>query len=311
LAADITERIIFPAEYTINLDLYNSQGFPLSEGQLQIQRGNKEQINDINKGDISFTVPPADYIMTIQKDNENIAQQPIEVRADKSLLIISTEKSLLHSLITIIGMLLLFTAVFIILLKRTIKSFIPMVLISLLVISLVMPWWSLTGETGQTTTHTNTLIYPPKIVTLTSTTEIQGGEIAGVPEELTTVLTLLSILTFLTIILYAAYIVIPQYRIRLQTIFSLSILIILLLIVLLFYLAMVQITEIGVGGVIGSGDIDITIPGRTGTETIQCSWGLSIGYYLIVIVLIIQLVIFIQDRKSRLLPHIYPKRWRN
>jgi len=55
---------------------------------------------------------------------------------------------------------------------------------------------------------------------------------------------------------------------------------------------MQQITEIGVGNIFGSGDLDITIPGGTGTATIPCSWGFSTGYYLIIITLLLHLILF-------------------
>ena len=159
-----------------------------------------------------------------------------------------------------------------------------------------MPWWTLNGDNGQTTTTTNTLLYPPKIVTLTSTQDIQGGEIAAAPEELTTVLNLLSILTLLTIVLFAIHIVIPNYRTHIKTILTILPLIILILISLLFYIAMAQITEIGVGGIIGSGNLDITIPGITIKESIKCSWGLSIGYYLTALTLTLHLLFLIYER---------------
>jgi hypothetical protein len=291
LNQDVSETIYFPAEYTIKLDLYNTYGQPISAGHLQIQRENEEEHHDITTTNITFSVPPADYIMTIEHDGNRISQQPIEIRSDKTLSIISTEGSLTHTFLIILGLIILLIAAIQITRQHSFKPYFSLIFIGLLIISLGSPWWNLTGDNGQTTTSTNTLIYPPKIVTLTSTATIQGGEIAAVPEVLTTVLTILSIFILVTILFFGIKIMISKDRSRLNTLITILIFIFLILITLLFFIAMQQITEIGVGTIFGSGELDITLPGGIGTDTINCIWGFSTGYYLIILALILYLVI--------------------
>jgi hypothetical protein len=293
---DTSETLTFPAEYTINLDLCNSYGMPTSNGHLTIERENKDQRYEITDPKISITIPPAPYTISLEDNNDILAQQPIDIQADKSISIITTEGSTQHSIIMIIGIIILLMALIQFIWKRSLKHTIYLIIIALLTISVIIPWWTLNGESNQTTTTTNTLLYPPKIITLTSTQDIQGGEIAAVPEELTMILSLLSMLVLITIIIFALHLLIPTNRTRINTLMTMITIIILLLITVLFYVAMAQITEIGVGGVIGSGNLDITIPGVSNKESIPCNWGLSLGYYLVVISFSTQILLFIYQR---------------
>jgi hypothetical protein len=57
---------------------------------------------------------------------------------------------------------------------------------------------------------------------------------------------------------------------------------------------MSEIASVGVGGLLGSGNLDITIPGEGTYESVFCSWGPSIGLYLYVLSAIITLFVVVQ-----------------
>ena len=51
-----------------------------------------------------------------------------------------------------------------------------------------------------------------------------------------------------------------------------------------------QLVETGVGSLLGSLDIDVSIPGENRYETIPCSWGPGIGFYIFLISLVIIII---------------------
>ena len=56
----------------------------------------------------------------------------------------------------------------------------------------------------------------------------------------------------------------------------------LLLALIIFYYAFSQLTQVGVGSFMGSGMLDVSIPGEVVQINIPCSWGPGIGFYLLI-----------------------------
>ena len=110
------------------------------------------------------------------------------------------------------------------------------------------------------------------------------------------VLGLLSILLSVTGLLVFISIF-TKKRLRKTTI-TLSILSIVLVIasVSIFFYAMLQLTEASVGSFIGSGDLEITIPGIAESKIIACSWAPGIGFYMGIIA-VFCLIITLFDKK--------------
>jgi hypothetical protein len=73
--------------------------------------------------------------------------------------------------------------------------------------------------------------------------------------------------------------------------------IILILTVVLFYVVISQLTEVGVGSVMGSGDLDVNLPGETQSTIVNCNWGLGISFYLAVFILALSAILQIFKRK--------------
>ena len=73
--------------------------------------------------------------------------------------------------------------------------------------------------------------------------------------------------------------------------------------VLIFFYAMGQITEVGVGSFMGSGELDTNLPGIAESRVLPSSWGPGIGFILAIISFVIILLILFQKRLSSLLKH--------
>jgi len=284
---DVSLDFVFPALYKLELDVMNSYGEHISKGLVSISRNGKNEAQDINEnGKAVFTIPPGEYQIIIKSDENEIAKQKIQVRGDKQIDIVSSEGSLLHTIAVILGIILAICSVIILLWKRKIFVGIRLLAIAMLIIALFSPWWVLNGDDGTTSTTTNTMLIPAKIVTVTTSSNVIGGDVSQVPAEVTMVLGLLSMLVAVTILLVILSIF-SKNKLRKTTII-LSILSIILLIATaaIFFYAMSQLTGIGVGSFNGSGDLETTIPGIEENEVLTCNWGPGIGFYLGIIAVI-------------------------
>lgn len=299
---DTTLAIVFPAEFPINLTFYDSYANRLSHGSISIQRQEKTNTTEITPdGTATISLPPGDYELLVQSGQETIAQQQVQVRGEKSLDLVTTQGSTLHTLLTVLGLAVAIGALVFFLWKRQPNPTLKIAAVGLLIIALASPWWVLTGQTGVVSTTTNTLVIPPQIVTMTKATNAIGGEISAVPAEVTMVLGLLSLLVGIACVLLIISLV-TSLRLRKTTlIFSILSVIVILMILGVFYYAFSQVTQVGVGSFMGSGTLDVSLPGGTEQVKVPCSWGPGLGFCLIIAAAVLALLaIFARRIQGRL-----------
>lgn len=292
--------LVFPAEYTVEFNTYDSYAQGLSNGEIIVKRnGKQEKININEEGKSDIAVPPGSYEITVLSDDEETGKINLQVRSDKTVDLITKKDSFLHTFVLVCSLILIVFSLYIVFVKKQRYNGLKLFVISLVLISIFSPWWSLNGDNGTVETSTNILVFPQKIVTLTSSSDAIGGEISQVPEEATMALEILFIL-LLSAILLNLISIFTKKRFRKTTkIISILNFVILLFTILLFYIVISQLTEIGVGSVMGSGDLDVNIPCEIESTSIYCSWGPGIGFYLTVLVLIF--LIFTQIFKRQIL----------
>jgi hypothetical protein len=69
---------------------------------------------------------------------------------------------------------------------------------------------------------------------------------------------------------------------------------------IIFVYAFSQLTQVGVGSFMGSGNLDVTIPGEIEQTAISCSWGPGLGFYLLIPSLILLiLTLFIKKIEKK------------
>jgi hypothetical protein len=299
-----TLDIVFPAEFTLDFNVFNSYSNVLSSGDISLQRNGKIVSTSIEEnGTASFRIPPGDYEILVHADNEDIAKQKIEVRGEKEVDIVTSKDSLFHTVVMYFGLAIVIGTILFMIWKKNLYAGLKLLAIGLLVIALVSPWWVLSGEKGGVSTLTKTLLVPPRIVTITESSIAIGGEISSVPEQVTMVLGLLSVLVAVAC-LFIFFSVSTKMKLRKTTI-MLSILSIVVLIItlIIFYYAFSQLTGVGVGSFIGSGNLDVTIPGEAQATVLPCGWGPGLGFYLLIIAFILLILTSfskkIEERISR------------
>jgi hypothetical protein len=293
--------LMFPAEYELDFDVMNSYGDLLSEGEISVSRNGKVERESIGEsGEVKISVPPGKYEITVYLENEKIAEQKIEVRGNKKINILTSQESIFHTIIIYLCVVLAIFSIIFILWRKKIDAGIKLFAIALLIIALVSPWWVLNGDKGATSTTTKTLLVPSNIVTLSSSSEVLGGDVSQVPPEVTMVLSLLSILLAASCLII--FITIFTKNKLTKTTKFLSILSIVILIVTLsiFFYAMSQIAEVGVGSFIGSSDLETSLPGIAESKILPCNWGPGVGFYLgLITVIILAVVLFYSRIKTR------------
>lgn len=286
-------EILFPAEYTLDLKCMNSLSGILNEGNLILERGGRTVEGYIKEDGLAeIIVPPGVYSLTVELNNEEIANQNIEINGDKNLNIITSEKSQFHTNLLYLGIIIILLSIALIIWKKNMYMGLKIISIGIIILAMISPWWTLTGNNGSINTSTSTYLIPSKIITLTSTQSIFGGEISLVPEEFTMILELLSMLLLISIILIILQIFVKKRFNKIKILLSILTIMFLLISVILFFVAMSEVTKVGVGTLSGIGELAITIPGSNAISNINCNWGLGIGLYLIILSILTNLVIY-------------------
>ena len=296
---DISLNIIFQAQYNIKFFIMDSYGQEISDKKIKISRNNKfVNINGKNDHVTNISLPPGVYDISVLSEESVIGKQMIQIRGDKNVNIVTTEGSILHTIIIILGIFLALYSFFIIFRKKQYYKGLKLFVAALIIISLFSSWWVLTGDDGSTTTSTNTYLIPSKIVIVTESNNIIGGEISQVPEEVDMVLNLLFLILILTCILLIGSIFTITKRQKTTKILTIFSIILIIFTLFLFTYTMSQLTELGVGSFMGNGDLEISLPGLGDVKTLSCSWGPSFGFYLGFISIIILTIYGIYNYKK-------------
>lgn len=288
LSKDSSLDIVFPAEFPVNIHVYNTVGDLIDTATISLERENKGPSNDLKDGVSTLTVPPGTYLMSVETQ-DLIAQQRIDVKGDRTVDIVSSQDSSLHSMAPIAFIVLGALLLVFLWWKKQLKMGIYLFIILLIAASLLQPWWQLTGDNGTVTTTTNTRLYPASIITMTSSTDTIGGEISAVPEEFTMVIEIISYILILSIIVIVLSILIKSKWPKISSIVNILAIVFLLLSAILFYVAMSEVTKVGVGDFFGSGDLPISIPGESDQVTLSCSWGAGFGMYTALLAFLVAL----------------------
>jgi hypothetical protein len=130
---------------------------------------------------------------------------------------------------------------------------------------------------------------------MTSTPSVLAGELVSFHEIVSTVMTLLLYAIIIGCISILANIAFIRYnKKRLSLIFLSFGTLLLTGSLFVFYLAMSEMTKVGVGSFIGCGRLDVSIVGEGLWEVVYCNWGPSIGFYLLLlaVVMLISTTVF-------------------
>jgi hypothetical protein len=163
----------------------------------------------------------------------------------------------------------------------------------LAIVAVILPWWTIncTSSESGVESYTNMYLTPTEMITITSDDMI-AGELASLDETFAFYVGLLPVLIAVGILILLISMILTKMRRRkLSILLSLISFLIFLCCIIIFYLAMSEFANITVGSLFGSGEIDVIIPGENIYEILHCNWGISIGFYLMLISTIILLLL--------------------
>jgi len=281
------KTIIFPLEYQIKMKIYDTYGNTIDNIRLEISRGNK--ITEISGKTLStLNLPPGVYNINIYDQNDLIGKRGVTVLGDRSVSLVTNSEPIYPLVITICGTLIIFAALYFSFSNRDVKSFLKILVIILLIVSIVYPWWGQSGSTSDIKTSTSLYIQPVGLVTLTSSSDIISGELASLPEVFISAISLISVLTIIGCIILALTIFLDKYRRKnLSLIMMVISFILILTAIMVFVIAMSELANITVEGFIGNGTIETTTIGEGKSEMIPSSWGPNIGFFIYLIAIIL------------------------
>ena len=303
--------IMFPAVFNVTATVLDSHGVPLKDARfVMIREGKEIEGTTDEEGMVILSVPPGSYVNKIFYNENLIAERKIEVLNGINYKIVTTNEPL-HPYIIIGLIIVAFAAFAAISFKRKDRLFLLKLLaVSIALIAIFTPWWELHGNSEEPHLETSTKLFlmPAKIVTITSNSDILAGELTPLEDNfgkeidflfITVVVKFQTIMDILPIMIIVGFLFVVLSKI-LEKYFKrslpyavfLSSIIFYTGAIVMFFIAMSEMAKAAIGSFIGNGNLDINIPGEATYETLSCSWGPSIGFYLILCCNIILISIF-------------------
>lgn len=275
--------IEFPAKFNVNVHVFDSFGIPLKDAKVIISRNTKSLEGETNsEGIATFSLPPGRYNI---KSFENEAK--LMATGEEEINVVTEKTPDVFSYMTIISILIGIVMTLLFLLKKiSLRAFVKLIPIILLIVSLIMPWWQLTGSAQNMSINHEINTYPwsQKII---SKTTVEGNsflEISIAPDIVSQFLMLVLLLTVVCIVDIALSVVLEGFKKkRIEKILTYGSIVLLIIVIVVFCYGMDQVSTIGMGGMLGEGALSINIPYSEEYVDINASWYLSIGFYLCII----------------------------
>jgi hypothetical protein len=311
---DDSTNIEFSALYDLKTQLLDNRGDSIKNTnmKLNVKRKGITLYKNISP-DKKLTLPPGKYHIDVYSDGKQVGKKTIDLTNNKEINIVTKIRSILPILITGIMLVFIIEISVIFLLKRfTLNTFLKLLAISLVILSLFQPWWSLEASSNNPISEKTSKMYilPQAMV---ESIEYKGQtnlELATVPEMFTDfVATLLIIIYGGLILLSLSFIPNILLKRRYFVLLISASIIFLTLVAFAFSFGMSKISEISLGSLNGSGTVDVVLPNGE-SVFMSSSWGLDIGFYLCIFSSIILIATGFIDliRKKNLFEKILRKK---
>jgi len=187
--------------------------------------------------------------------------------------------------------------------KKDPLYFLLVLAVSILIVALIFPWWSLQGSSSDIETSSTLFLFPLDLISRTTTSQVIAGELTFFPQIFTTVMTLIPAFTVIIGLLAIPTVLLNRLnKKQWQSFLLIAMLILLFCSLVLFVYAMSAFTEVGVGSFIGQGTIDVSVQGEDAGVPVLCQWGPGFGFWLYVIsglVLITTVSLYLYQNKKK------------
>ena len=284
----------FPAEYKINLNIFDSRGISSGNSKIVVNRNDKSIVIDNSDPEKVVTIPPGEYTFKLLNDDELVGSRKINVYGTQSYDLFTNQKPVFPSAIMISFYILLFLSFIYLYYKRNLKFFLKILVVVLLILALFLPWWEINGSTAQLNTSTKLYMIPNNMVTITSTHNTIAGEPSFLPEEFQLAVSIIIIFTIIgCCLLFFNDILNKMAKSKIYKFVKILPILSVIVSMGIFIFALNELSRVSIGSILGSGNLDISVPGEDKIHTVLLNWGPGIGFYMYLIPILILLIIFI------------------
>jgi len=292
--------IDFTANFDLSTELFDSRGNRINDDNLRLDIIRKGQIifDSIEPNKI-VSLPPSNYIINVYStDGKLVGSKNIELTSDRDAKIVTLFEPTFPILITVLALISIGELVVLWLLKKiSLNAFLKLIAMSLIILSLLQPWWALNASSDNPVAekNTNMFIVPQTMIDRTVYNNKPYLELATIPEVFTNFLgVLLLIVCSGFVLLGLSFIPNVFLKRRFSLILISASILFLILVVSAFSMGMSKICEISLGGLEGNGTMSISLPNGKDTN-MHASWGLGTGFYLCIVSAIIAAIAGLLD----------------
>jgi len=274
----------FSVKYNLSTNFYDSHGHLIKDIKLEMSRdGASRIIKSNNKGDVLVSLPPGTYSVKIYSNDQLISKRNISVISDIDLKIVTKKEPIYPFFTTISIILFLFLAGFYFLRKRKIIFYLKIVVVALVILSIVFPWWALSGASPEDSvdTKSNLFLHNSNIITVTTHKDTVYGNFGLLGEDFDFAVSIIVLTIALGLSFFLLNMIFRKfYYNNLASLFLLLSFLGFIASIVISYIAISSFAEVIVGGFLGSDTLNISLLGNGISTLIPCNWGPSIGFYL-------------------------------
>lgn len=277
-------KLDFNALFDLTVELLDSRGNNIDyrNNKIYIHREDKKIKSDFQK-EKRIALPPGEYEIKVLSDDNIIALKNIMLTNDKDIKVVTNTGPVIPVFVNILVNIFLIEMAIIFLLKRiSLNSFLKIVAMGLILLSIFQPWWSLNAanENINVTKTSDLYISPQVMIEKVTVNDQEFFDLATIPEVFTNFLgTLLLIVCSGFVLIGISFIPNILLKKRYSIILIIASALFLILISAAFTVGMSKITELTLGSLQGQGSINIDLPDKS-TASLYGYWGLGSGFYL-------------------------------
>lgn len=292
-------NIKFTAILDLSSEILDSRGSLISDNKayINVEREGKTIFESISPYE-NVALPPGKYTLNVYSDSKHIGTKTVELTSDKNVKIVTKIEPLLPTLITTLAIIFIAEICALIILKKiSLNTFLKLLVLALIFISIFQPWWTLNAYSENIAAEKNSEMFlvPQTMIETVTYKQETYPELANLPEIFTDFVGILLLIIISGIVLLCVSFIpniLLKRRFSLALIFA-SILF-LILVALAFSFGMSKITEISLSSLNGEGIVNVLLP--NGEDVCMLSeWGLGPGFYICVISAIILILAGIID----------------
>jgi len=278
---DKSIKLYFEALYNLNIGILDSRGNKVDRNIYRIDIYRDE--NKVESGEKRVTLPPAEYQIKVISEDKVIALKNVLLTNDKDIKVVTNIDPIIPTIINILVNIFLIEMAIIFLLKKiSLNSFLKILAMAFILLSIFQPWWGLNASNGEMdiTKTSDVYILPQVMIEKITFNNQDFFELATIPEVFTNFLGLLLFIVGSGFVLIGlSFIPNILLKKRYSIILIVSSALFLILIAVAFILGMSKITELTLGSLQGQGPLTVDLPDKS-TVSLYASWGLGSGFYL-------------------------------